>query len=96
MALTDALSRPESKLTKDPALALKAGENLASLARVPMFLLRLAWAQFANGQTTQALTTLEEASRGLPLEKQRNPKSYSSMVRGIKEAKAYMERTQRR
>ncbi len=93
MALADAMSLPESKLAiKDPALAMKAGEKLASMARVPMFLLRLAWAQYANGQTDAAKATLKEAFAKMDVEKKRNPGSYDRMLKNLKEAESYFER----
>ncbi len=88
MTLVDAMTLPESKLReKDPALALEAAEQLAGLARAPMFLLRLGWAQYASGDREQALKTIEEALAGMEAEKERNPSSYESLLSRLEKAR---------
>lgn len=89
MALVDAMTLPESRLReKDSALAMEAAEQLAALARAPMFLLRLGWAQYASGDQESAIKTIEEALAGMPAEKERNPGSYESLMRRLERAKA--------
>jgi hypothetical protein len=93
MGLTDALTLPDSKLTeKDPSIALKAAEKLTGLARAPMFLLRLAWAQWAGGQGDKARATVAEAMSKMPEEKKQNPRTYDSLMARLREAEAYMDR----
>ncbi|MEX2243524.1 MAG: redoxin domain-containing protein [Fimbriimonadaceae bacterium] len=96
MALADSFTLPDSKLAqKDAAISLKAGERLAGLARVPMFLLRLAWAQYADGQTDVAKATLTEALSKMDEEKKRNPRSYDGLMARLKEAKSFFDQGKR-
>jgi thiol-disulfide isomerase/thioredoxin len=93
MGVVSAFAHADSKLAvKDAALALKAGEKLASMARVPMFLVQLAWAQYASGQVDKAKATLDEAFSKMPDEKKRNAQFYDGMMANLKEARAYFEK----
>jgi thiol-disulfide isomerase/thioredoxin len=89
IALADAMAMPDSKLKqKDPSLAMKVSTKLASMARDPMFLVRLAWAYHASGEKDKAEATLAEAFSKMPQEKARNPQFYEEMLKSLNEAKA--------
>jgi thiol-disulfide isomerase/thioredoxin len=92
MGLTDALTLAESKLQKAPDVALLAAEKLTALARDPLFLLRLAWAHHANGQTDKAMATIEEAMQKMPEEKKRRPQTYDGLMKRLKEARVYFDK----
>jgi thiol-disulfide isomerase/thioredoxin len=93
MGLVDALTLPESRIKRmDSDLALAAATKLVGYDRAPMFLLRLAWAQHVSGQTADALATIQEALSKMDAEKQRNPRSYESLLTRLSEAKAVFER----
>lgn len=89
MAIVDALTLPDSKLEPDPRLALDAAQNLARLARAPMFLLRLGWAHYRNGETSQALAIIDEALAQMQEEKRRNPQSHDRLRAALNEAKKH-------
>jgi thiol-disulfide isomerase/thioredoxin len=96
MNLVDALTLPDSRLAEtDAGLSLKLAEKLVALAQAPIFLRRLAWAYFANGQADKAIATVDEALAGMDEEKKRNPHSYAETLTALKEAKTYFSKSNR-